>query len=66
MAAEEPKRKRGRPAKLPTAGRHCLRLEVLAFELAEVRAAVAKLGISQAEFTRLAVLEKAWKVNAAK
>ncbi|VTT98920.1 unnamed protein product [Gemmataceae bacterium] len=65
MAAEK-KRGRGRPAKLPKEGRHCLRLEVLSAELDEVRAAVAKLGISQAEFTRSAVLEKARKVNAAK
>lgn len=63
VAKEPEKRGRGRPAKLPKEGRHDLRCVVIGTELDEVRSATKKLGVSQAEFTRRAVMELVRKVN---
>lgn len=55
----EPKRGRGRPPKLPAGKRVSLRCVVLEREAAEVMRAAESLGLSQAEFTRRAVLDLA-------
>ena len=60
---DTPKRKPGRPRKLPKDGRHTVRCTVLEDELPLLRAALKKTGLSQLEFTRAVVLWAAGQVS---